>query len=334
MGWQQILQDPAAHPLAAALDRDEAPPGDHHLVPLPEYGVVSLSGADAVDFLHNQLSNDVAGLGADQSRLAAYCTPKGRMLAALRLYREGEQLRLLLPQALIEPVIKRLRMFVLRSKVALADISAERVVLGAAGPQAAERLQGLGLAVPAEADGVAVTGGWQIIRLRDPQPRYLLIAAPGEVLARLQALQEAFTPAGPDYWRLLDVRAGLPQVLPATQENWVPQTLNLDLLGGVNFRKGCYPGQEVVARMKYLGKLKRRMYRVAVAGHEPPVAGTEVRDAEDRLAGELVLVAPLPQGGAEALAALRMDKLDDALQVGGQPLTVLDLPYEVSAETA
>ncbi|KAB7627544.1 YgfZ/GcvT domain-containing protein [Alkalilimnicola sp. S0819] len=330
MGWQEIFATAPELQTAPAAAEGNSPA----IAALPGFGVLGVSGADAAGFLHNQLSNDAENLGPDESRLAAYCSPKGRVIAVVLLYREGEDFRLLAPVDLLDTLRKRLTMFVLRSKVSITDLSAERLVWGLGGRGLAETLDAVGLGAPDTGKTVGHEDGTSLLRLPGETARYLLISTPDAATRRLTALRAQFLPQSAEGWALGDIRAGLPWVLDATRETWVPQTLNLDLIGGINFRKGCYPGQEVVARMKYLGKLKRRCYRISLSGSEAPAPGSEVRDGDEKLVGELVNVAADGAGGYEALAALRMDALDKPLSCEGHPVTLRDLPYEISNETA
>ena len=234
---------------------------------LTDRGVIRAVGADAASFLHGQLSNDVSRLGSAQARLGAYCSPQGRMLASLVFARSGpEELWLSLSADVLAPTLKRLSMFVLRAKAKLSDASAELAVVGLAGARAAAWL---GESAPAAPWDKADRDGAMVIRLHPARldgtdvPVWLWIgpiAQAEAVLAALPALQ-------PSQWARLELATGVAQVNAATSGQFVPQMLNYELVGGVDFRKGCYPGQEVVARSQYLGKLKRRGF---LLGATPP----------------------------------------------------------------
>ena len=287
--------------------------------PLPEYGVIAASGADAADFLHNQLSNDIKGLAVGEFRLAAYCTPKGRMLGLLRVLRRQDGFLLLLPTALIPSLLKRLRMFVLRSKVTLEDLSETLLVQGLAGVAVSEALAARYPALPEPGQAIEAADSL-LLRLPGAHPRFLLLAE-AEPMASIDEQLPALTPAGGPAWQLLQIEAGEPEVLPGGQEQWVPQMANLDLLDGISFTKGCYPGQEIVARMHYLGNLKRRLFRVRFADGELPAPGTELRDGEDKLAGEIVMAAPAPEG-LVGLAVLQIERAEaGGLQLDGRQVT-------------
>lgn len=297
--------------------------------PLSDMAVIEVSGADALTFLQNQLSNDLRDLADGASRLAAYCTPKGRMLALFRVIRRGDAYLLCFPRELAEAIGKRLQMFVLRSKVVLRDVSEQWLVFGTAdvGPEAA--------GLPALENDVADAGVADdeliAVRVRDERLRFLWLGRPATVETLLLERWRSVLLAGPQVWRWLDIRAGLPQVFATTQEEFIPQMANLDLIGGISFNKGCYPGQEIVARMHYLGNLKRRMYHLTLAAPDVPAPGAEIRDPEGKLAGTLVMAAPTPGGGCEGLAVLQIEMVGETpLLLDGQPLQVRLPPYRLT----
>lgn len=328
--WRELL-DPQIHhdrfgfTGSAELERAAADGG--LVAPLPRLGLLHVAGDDAATFLHNQLTQSVNDLPADRSRLAAWCTAKGRALAVFRVLQTDTGLLLLADRDIIEAALPRLRMFVLRARVALTDLSDGEGVMGLAGPAAETLLAEAAGSPPAEADGVIRAGDLHVVRLRgEPPVRYLLTAPATQLGALWQRFSQALTPADEGFWELLDIRAGLPDVRPQTRERFVPPMLNLEPLGGIHYAKGCYPGQEVVARMRYLGRLKRRMVRLETSG-EPPAPGTGIRTAAGRDAGEVVNAAARPTGGCELLAVLRIEAEQEDLLVDGLPATPLPLPY-------
>ncbi|MGY0194905.1 CAF17-like 4Fe-4S cluster assembly/insertion protein YgfZ [Leptothrix sp. BB-4] len=301
---------------------------------LPFWGVMEASGADAASFLHGQLSNDVNHLDARQARLAGYCNAQGRMLASLVVARrDADTIGLLCAADLLPATLKRLSMFVLRAKAKLRDASAERVVTGLAGASAQTHLtQALGHAPAAEAWSRHDVGDAMVIRLPDAGvPRWLWVG-PVDAASAL----EAALPALPvDAWERLDMASGVAPVQAATSGLFVPQMLNYELVGGVDFKKGCYPGQEIVARSQYLGKLKRRAF--LLAGATQPQPAQEVFWSEDpqQPAGQVAASAPAGPDGAPALALaeLKIGAVGSGtLHLGsaqGPQLQVLGLPYAV-----
>jgi folate-binding protein YgfZ len=271
---------------------------------LEQYGLLLAAGEDARAFLHAQLTNDVEGLAAGQARYAGWCSAKGRLLATFLVVPHADGFLLQLSRDLVPAVVKRLQMFVLRSKVKLSDVSDQWAQFGAWGPD-----DGAPLTVT-ESDGSVS------VRI---EPGRSLVLVPAASSSR-------FTPnAAPGDWMLAEVRAGRPLIAQATQDQFVPQMVNLELTGGVDFRKGCYPGQEVVARAQYRGAVKRRMYRLRGAALQPgqPLYSD---DAPGQASGMVVNAA-----GDESLAVLQTSAVDAKSAIRAQPqsaaLEVLPLPY-------
>ncbi len=300
------------------------------LVPLTHLSRLRADGDDAATFLHNLLTQDVKGLPADGVRAAGFCSPKGRLLAAFTLWREGGATLLQLPKALAEPMRKKLSMYVLRAKVTLSDVSDARPALGLAGTQAVAALQAAGLDVPDQDMAQATTGDVNVLRLA--ADRFEIVLPADRLEALWAALAAHATPSGTAAWRWFDIRDGLATVWAGTQEEFVPQMVNFELTGGVNFKKGCYPGQEIVARTQYLGKLKRRMYR-AHADCAPPAPGTPVygTDTNDQACGAVVDAVAGPDGGCDLLVVVQMSSVDaGAVRLAsttGTALTFGNLPY-------
>ena len=264
------------------LGFQDQPDAANIVVPLTHLGVIAATGEEAASFLHNQLTNDVQSLSTSEARLAGYCTPKGRLLATMLIWKSPEAIFLQLPREIQATVQKRLQMFILRAKAKLADVSDSQVALGLAGPDVAAALAPWFPEVPTAAYGVAQQPAGTLIRLPDAAgaPRFQWIASLETAQQAWPQLTQHLHPAATAAWRALDIQAGIPLVVQATQEKFVPQMINFEVLGGVNFRKGCYPGQEIVARSQYLGKLKRRMLPAQVAA-SGVLAGTEVFASSD-----------------------------------------------------
>jgi len=309
------------------------------LADLSHLAVIAVRGEDAASFLQGQFSNDIQKVDAGHSQLAAWCNPKGRMLAALRIFHRENAFYLLLEHSLLEPTLKRLRMYVLRSKVTLEDAGEDLPGFGLSGPEAEARLAellGSAPAVPGDAlEREAVT----VLRLPGPHPRFSLhapAATLGPLWSRLR--EGGARPVGAHVWALQDIRAGQPSIHPGTQEAFVPQMVNLEVIGGVSFKKGCYTGQEVVARMHYLGKPKRRMFRARAETDSVPPPGTEILAAgAEQSAGKVVDAQPAPEGGVELLAVLQLSAVEGgaALHLGGAQgpqLTLLSLPYALEQD--
>lgn len=300
---------------------------------LSQQGVLAVRGADAEGFLQGQFTNDVRHLDAVHSQLNGYCSPKGRLLASFRLWREDDGFRLSMPRVMLEPVTRRLQMFVMRSAVAVEDVSDREVRLGVSGASAAAELQNLIPDLPDAADGVSRSGGCTVLRLPGVQPRFE-VHGPLVAMKKLwDTLNVRAAPVGTGAWELLDIVAGIPAVLPETADAFVPQMVNFQHIGAVSFKKGCYPGQEVVARMQYLGKLKRQMYLARVDAAAAPRPGDELfaSDAPEQSAGKVVNAAPHPDGGYQVLAVVQIASRNGGpVRLGGAQgpeLLFCDLPY-------
>jgi folate-binding protein YgfZ len=242
---------------------------------LEHLGVILFDGADAQSFLNAQLTSDLHALAAERCQYSGYCTPKGRLLATFLLWRREHSFCLQLPAVLQEPLRKQLSRFILRSEVTISSAGSGWLHFGVVGSNAGILLAQVLGGVPAVPGEVRHSEEAIVIRL--PVDRYLVAVAADRANALEVALAgHGLAPAGTDLWRWLDISAGVPVIMPATQEEFVPQMVNLDLIGGVSFTKGCYPGQEIVARMHYLGRLKQRMYRFHVESAEAPRPGDKL----------------------------------------------------------
>ena len=289
------------------------------LTDLSHFGLIRASGGDLRDFLQGQLTNDIHLVTPELAQLSSYCSPKGRMLGSFWIFQRGDDLYLQLPADRLEAIMKRLRMFVMRSDVALEATGDELLPFA-----------------PADDKGCVTRDAITVLRLPGDRPRFEVLGPTTQLSALWSEIATSAQQTGPDFWRLMDIRAGLPNVFEDTVEAFVPQMANMQLVDGVSFTKGCYTGQEVVARMQYLGKLKRRMYRARIDTEQRPLPGTEVFSANnesEQAAGRIVDSAPSPDGGFEALIVLQISSVeagDVHLHTNTGPrLEMLDLPYEI-----
>jgi len=297
-------------------------------------GVIAVYGADAESFLQSQFSNDISQITDTSTQLDAYCIPKGRILGLMRVFRRGETWYLRLPEDTLEAVIQRLRMFVMRADVTLEDVSENFLRIGIAGETAVDQLRTIMPDVPAEADQVRHSGDITLLRVPAVLPRFEAYISSLETASKLwDSLNVHGAPVGESAWRLLEIRDGLPNIYAATSELFVPQMANLQLLNGVSFKKGCYPGQEIVARMQYLGTLKRRMYRGHVDTEQQPLPADSLFTSADseQAVGRIVDAQPHPDGGQSVLAVMQIkvaEAGDMHLGSADGPLMVLEpLPY-------
>jgi hypothetical protein len=300
--------------------------------PLSHEGVLAVRGLDASKFLQGQLTCNLNYLNEHSTSLGARCTPKGRMLSSFRILSEGDGYLLAMASELLEAQLTDLKKYAVFSKSQLSDESAAWVRFGLAGGDGA--LVGLGLDLPQSADSVVRGNGLIALRLADGRAELWAPAAEAETVHNRLAAHLPQVPL--NAWLLAQVRAGIGQVFGATRELFIPQMINLQAVGGVSFKKGCYTGQEIVARMQYLGKLKRRLYHLSLAEDIPPESGTELfSPVHGSSVGEVVLAAKA-EHGVELLAVLQDDAATDGRvylsNVQGTPLGLLDLPYTLDAD--
>jgi tRNA-modifying protein YgfZ len=291
---------------------------------LTHLGVIRVTGDDAVTFLQGQLTQDVALMGNNEARLAAFCNAKGRMQASFVVFRQDADLLMVCSRDILPATLKRLSMFVLRAKAKLSDASAEFALYGIAGA-AVEQAAGRAGAL------------WEKAEIGDAS---LVFLHPGAGQARALWCAPAGSPApqGPQIsladWQWLAVRSGIAMITQPIFEAFVPQMLNYESVGGVSFKKGCYPGQEIVARSQFRGTLKRRAYVAHTAG--TPAVGQEVFHASDagQPCGLVAAAAANPAGGFDVIVSMQTsaaaDAADGRLTLGsasGDVLSLLPLPY-------
>jgi tRNA-modifying protein YgfZ len=309
------------------------------LCDLSQFGVLKVSGADAQTFLQNLLSSDVRLVTPQQAQPSSFNTAKGRMLASLWLWQTGEDYFLHLSQDLCALIHKKLSMYVLRAKVKISDVSDEVVCLGVSGEGAAAAIQ--------TCFGSAPNGVLQVEQLPHASvicsgaARFQIHTTTEHAVTLWQQLCATATPVGSACWDWLNVRAGVPVITLATQEQLVLQMSNLDVLGGVSFKKGCYPGQEIVARMHYLGKLKQRTYLAHIEAKSQPQPNDPLYSADyaEQISGTILNAAAAPEGGYDVLATLHSSSIEAQQSVhwntpDGAPLRFLDLPYALPTAAA
>jgi folate-binding protein YgfZ len=324
--WNQTLTPAAADPAQIASTTALATGFVAHV---DDLGLIAFTGEQSATFLHSQLTNDVEHLRENEVRLAGYCSPKGRLLASFLMWRDSESVYLQLPRELQAAVQKRLQMFVLRAKTKAADVTESRVLLGLGGGDAEAVLRTWFDVLPEAPYTKLDHPLGTVLRVADAfgAPRYLWLASPETADTVAPELAARLTVAGTNAWRLADIHAGVPVITAATQEQFVPQMVNLELL-----KKGCYPGQEIVARSQYLGKLKRRTALVSIDDGSI-AAGTEVFTPADpeQPCGMVVNAAPNGAGGVDALVEMKLDALEAGVvhagSASGPALRFLPLPY-------
>ncbi len=303
------------------------------LTDLSHYSLIRFSGEDAKIFLQSQLTCDIREINPHRAQYGSYCTPKGRILATFLLWQQGDDFLMQLPASLAAAIQKRLSMYVLRAKVTLTDASDDLIRIGIAGPRAAALIDTLTSTPSSFSQSLQVIHDKEITILYLSQQRIELITTLGNAPKLWNDLNQHAKAAGIGCWDWLTIAAGIPVVLSETQEMFLPQMINLDAIGGVSFKKGCYPGQEIVARTQYLGKLKRRMFLAYIDTTQTITAGDALysSDMEDQSSGNIVNAALSPQGGFDVLAVIQQSSVD-ACRIHwqspqGPVLEIKSLPY-------
>jgi tRNA-modifying protein YgfZ len=338
--WQQHLHSAGARIENHAVSHFGNPWAELHaaqtgtiVCDLSHFGLLCFSGEDSRAFLHSQLSSDVLKLTAATAQYSGYCTPKGRVLASFLLWQSGEGYFAQLHGGLRESMQNRLAKFVLRSKVKIIDASGTHVSLGLAGNNSEMLAIKCFSEVPQPVLGVAHHEAATLIRLSPD--RFQIICTAQQAPALWEKLSRGATMVGNRCWDWLNIRGGIPVVAPATQEQFVPQMLNMDIIGAVNFNKGCYPGQEIIARTQHLGMLKRRMYLANIISDNSPQPGEELfsDSTQDQASGMIVNAAASPEGGYDVLAVIQIASARTEnvhwKSPGGTVLKLLPLPYSV-----
>jgi folate-binding protein YgfZ len=298
---------------------------------------IHIDGEGAREFLQNQLSSDVYALSAGSSQWSSYNSPKGRMLASLRLWRDSggsDGFGALTASDIATSISKRLAMFVLRAKARISNQSMTHAVIGVGGPRAADVIATtFGISLSPNGASAIADGDATAVGLGDG--RFVIATTAVRAAALRAEFAAVAVPADEIVWRWLSIRAGLPLVTAATSDQFVPQMLNWDVLGGVSFQKGCYPGQEIVARMRYLGRIKERLYGFHAATDSEPPPGMRVYGSAfgGTSCGTVINAAPAPDGGYGLLAVAQIAAAEaGALRLGapdGPQLTQVALPYSV-----
>lgn len=333
----------ADEPLGAIVSTPLAEPGwtpspsatassfaDDFRCPIGGRALVAVAGGDAPGFLHSQLSTDVRAMRAGDVTLTSYSDARGRLLAIMRLIATDSGFLLELPRDRAEAVMAQLQRYVLRADVHMEDVSASCAAFGAVGEEAAQCVTDvLPDLPPVSGQARALEDGARLLPARSPRASWMIIG-PVESVRRAWAAFEALPAAPAHWWEALEIEAGIPSVHEATAGRFVAQMVNLDRLDALDFRKGCYPGQEVIARTHYLGRIKRRMYPLRATGADKaPAPGDPVRaTGQDAPAGEIVRACVHPGGGVIALAVLRGESAGaDLVLADGSPASRLSLPY-------
>ena len=314
-----------------------------HVVLLKQTGLLALEGEDAVQFIHGQLSHDIDHLGSNQARLAAWCNPQGRMLALFHAWKSAGKVWLTVPLDILPALQKRLQMYVLRAKVALSDESGNMAILGIGGEKGSKALSKWFETLPSEPFGKTENEQGVLVRVADAFgfPRYLLTIQKARLQAVESELSSTLSVCDESGWTMGDIKAGVPQITLPVQDRFIPQMVNLEQAGGLSFKKGCYPGQEVIARTQYKGTVKRRMFHGMVElpfEDNPPIdvnmtAGADIVDSDGQVCGTIVSSARRDNNRVDFLAVVQTEAIGSlplhVEKADGPLITWIPLPYSL-----
>ena len=337
--WQDFLTQQGATITAGLVTSFGETPGNYPtlsatLTDLSNLGVLALEGIDSKRFLQGQSTSDTEQLNADTVLPGAFCNAKGRMLSSYHAVEaETDTVLLVMHRPLVDTTINNLGKYAAFFKTSLSNASEDYRLLGISGPDCESVLEQHFDAIPTALNQLCITENYLLLRISPQQ--FLVIVKTAAVVELWQKLAPSFTPTGIDYWQLQSIRAGQACVQAETFEQFVPQMLNLQATGAVNFKKGCYTGQEIVARMQYLGKLKRRTYRVIIEASKPPQVATEIfASANNKLVGSVLLAASADEKSTEMLAVLHEEQADaSSFIIDGESVkvSIAELPYSLTS---
>lgn len=337
--WQNFLTQQGATITEGLISSFGETPDDYPglsatLTDLSNLGVLALEGADSKRFLQGQSTSDTEQLNADSVLPGAICNAKGRMLTSYHaIESETDTVLLVMHRPLVDTTINNLGKYAAFFKTTLTNVSDDYRLLGISGSDCESVLKDHFDAIPTAINQLCITDNYLLLRISPLQ--FVVIVKVDSVEQLWQKLAQNFTPTGIAYWQLQSIRAGQACVQAETFEQFVPQMLNLQATGAVNFKKGCYTGQEIVARMQYLGKLKRRTYRVVIETSVPPQVATEIyASANNKLVGSVLMAAPADEKSVEMLAVLHEEQADaSSFIIDGETLKVCiaDLPYSLTS---
>lgn len=319
----------------SSIDEEQSAFSNIVLADLSHYALIEASGDDVVEFFQGQFSNDIKLVTEETSQLSAYCNPKGRILANFRIFKRNGNYFLLMRSDIIEATLKRLRMFVMRSKVGLTDRSNELSRIGISGENSTNALANFFDKLPENTDNSVTENDITVIKIAGRLSRYEAHGPVDKIIELWEKLDKDAVLIGENSWNLLTIRAAIPEIVARTVEAFVPQMVNLQAINSLSFTKGCYPGQEVVARMHYLGKLKRRLFIASIEADELPTPGEAIMTSNEneQKVGQIVTASWSKDKKVECLAVLQIEKAEkEALHIGsstGAKLELIDLPYSL-----
>lgn len=340
--WQNFLASEGILPkeISANATSDsgqslDSPDASCRLHPLTTYGLLKISGPEASSFLQAQFTNDVAQVTGSIGQLNAYCSPKGRVIALFSMVKHADAFYLIVPTEVLPAFHQRLKMFVLMAKVTLEDYSDQHACFGISGARAETALQTAELKIPAEHYHTEVNNHLLIQKLPAirGEYRFEIIGPPDHLIPLWEKLSSTSIKSTETLWQRDTILTGIPTVTTDIVDTFIPQMLNLDLIDAVSFTKGCYPGQETVARTRHLGKLKRRTFLLQIDTAHAPAIGSKIEDDDENTLGQVINVSAHTPDSCVALAVLNLDAADaKSLQLADAnktPASLMTMPYDL-----
>ncbi len=339
--WKQYLQTNGVQHSNDAADNQKADNVDI-ICDLSSFSVLVIAGDDAASFMQGQFTNDVEAVNEENSQLSAICNIKGRMIANFRLFKHQQNYFISLKSDLVEQSIKHLQNYILRAHVAIQDVSEQLIHIGISGDHATDLLSPFIKNINSEIDSITHNDNYIVICVASlhgkEKPRYEIFCSVEHAIALWEKVSEQAEVVNSSSWDYLNIQAGIPFIDANTSEEFVPQMANMELINGVSFTKGCFTGQEIVARMHYLGKLKKRCYKININTDSKPETGDKLF-AENARAGQntgaIISVEKNPESGYDALAVIQIADTGSKLFLNdenGPVVTVKELPYDFDSE--
>jgi folate-binding protein YgfZ len=340
--WKQYLQDNSVLDTDDAANNQKADNVDI-ICDLSPFSVLVIAGDDAASFMQGQLTNDVDAVNEENSQLSAICNNKGRMIANFRLFKHQQNYFLSLKSDLVEQSISHLQNYILRAHVAIQDVSEQLIHIGISGDHATELLSPFIKNIKPEIDSISFNDNYIVIRVASlhskEKPRYEVFCSFEHATALWEKVSEQAEVVNSSSWEYLNIQAGIPFIDANSSEKFVPQMANMELINGVSFTKGCFTGQEIVARMHYLGKLKKRCYKININTDSKPETGDKLF-AENARAGQntgaIISVEKNPASGYDALAVIQIADTESKLflnDANGPAISVRQLPYSLDSNS-
>ena len=330
--WKKYLQDNDIATSNIAADNKRA---ENILCDLSRYGTIVIAGDDASEFIQGQFTNDINNVNDDTAQISGFCNKKGRMVANFRLFMHQGNYFLSLKNNLIDKSISHLQNYILRSHVAIQDVSEQLIHIGISGNKSAELLSPFIENISDEIDSVSHNADYIALRIAGTTPRYEIFCSLEHAKVLWEKISNQINVVNASNWDYLNIQAGTPFIDLNTSEEFVPQMANMELINGVSFTKGCFTGQEIVARMHYLGKLKKRTFKIHIETEEKPHTGDKLF-AENARAGQntgaILQVEKNSESGFDALAVIQIADTESKLflnDADGATVTVKTLPYSL-----